>query len=65
MSLQSRRQRSPQLQRHRQMVLALEKERLTKQMPDAVRSKCLALWAELIRSVIFKTNHSEGHGDER
>jgi hypothetical protein len=66
MGLQSHGQKPPRLHRHRQMILALDKVyHPNGQMPDAVRSKCLTLWAELFRSVIFKTKPSEGRSDER
>ena len=43
---------------------ALEKSPLNGQMPSGVRSKCVALIAELLRSVIFKNHRSEGGHDE-
>jgi len=64
MSLQSRGQESPAKFRHRQLILALEKSPLNGQMPSDVRSKCVALIAELLRSVIFKNLLSEGGHDE-
>jgi hypothetical protein len=64
MSLQSCGQKSPPKFRHRQLILALEKSPLNGQMPSGVRSKCVALIAELLRSVIFKNHRSEGGHDE-
>ena len=65
MSLQFRSQKSPPKPRHRQMILTLEKLPLNGQIPSGVRSKCVALIAELLRSVIFKSHPSEGDCDER
>jgi hypothetical protein len=47
------------------MKLALEKLPLNGQMPSGVRSKGVALVAELLRSVAFKSNSSKGDYDER
>jgi hypothetical protein len=64
MSLQFRSQKSPPKPRHRQMILALAKSPLNGQIPSGVRTKCVALVAELLRSVIFKSQPSEGDCDE-
>jgi hypothetical protein len=47
------------------MKLTLEKLPLNGQMPNGVRSKGVALVAELLRSVAFKSNSSKGDYDER
>jgi hypothetical protein len=65
MSLQFRSRKSPPKSRHRQMKLTLEKLPLNGQMPNGVRSKGVALVAELLRSVAFKSNSSKGDYDER
>jgi hypothetical protein len=66
MGLQSHGQKPSRTHRRRQMMLALDKvHHPNGQMPDAVRSKCLTLLVELIRSVICKTKPSEGRIDER
>jgi hypothetical protein len=66
MGLQSHGQKPSRTHRQRQMILALDKgHHPNGQMPDAVRSKCLTLLAELIRSVICKTKPSERRSDER
>jgi hypothetical protein len=64
MSLQSRGQKSPPKIPHHQLILTLEKSPLNGQIPGGVRSKCVALIAELLRSVIFKSHRSEGGHDE-
>jgi hypothetical protein len=48
-----------------QTILALETLPLNGLIPSGVRSKCVALVAELLRSVIFKSDPSEGDCDER
>jgi hypothetical protein len=64
MSLQSRGQESPAKSRHGQLILALEKSPLNGQMPSGVRSKCVALVAQLLRSIVFKNHRTEGGHDE-
>jgi hypothetical protein len=64
MSLQSRGEKPPAKFRRRQLILALEKFPLNGQMPSGVRSKCVTLIAELLRSVIFKNLLSERSQDE-
>ena len=66
MGLQSHGQKPSRTHRQRQMILALDKgHHPNGQMPDAVRSKCLTLLAELIRSVICKTGLQEDESNER
>ena len=50
---------------HRQTILALEKLPLNGQMPSGVRCKCVTLIAELLRSVVFKSNCSKWDCDEQ
>ena len=65
MSLQSCGQKSPPKFRHRQLILALEKSPLNGQMPSGVRSKCVALIAELLRSVIFNNLPLQAEEEDR
>jgi hypothetical protein len=66
MGLQSHGQKPSRRHRQSQMVLALDKLRHPNgQMPEGVRSKCLTLLAELIRSVICKTGLQEDESNER
>ena len=65
MSLQFRSRKSPPKSRHRQLILALDKLPLDGQLPSGVRSKCVTLITELLRSVVFKSNSSKGGCDER
>ena len=64
MSLQSRGRKAPAKFRHRQLILALEKSPLNGQMPSGVRSKCVALVAQLLRSIVFKNHRTEGGDDD-
>ena len=53
------------LHRNRQDFLPLNDNCLSQGMPMATREKCLALFTELLRGVVLKSNTQKVNFDER
>jgi len=51
-------------QDRRQLPLALENPQASECIPAAIRSKCLPLWRELLRSIVVKGNSKDGGGHD-